>query len=82
MDRTTTDVEVRESFQMSGDGLDFKRAARERGEAFDRWLAGVIADAKAEQRETDARIVESNLGRRWVVSETPRDIAAAVREAR
>lgn len=34
-----TDDDVRECYAMSGDGLDFKRAAQERGEAFDRWHA-------------------------------------------
>jgi hypothetical protein len=30
--------EVRESYQSTGDGLDFKRRYNERGEEFDRWL--------------------------------------------
>lgn len=34
-----TTAEVREAYQMTGDGLDFKAAARRRGEEFDAWLA-------------------------------------------
>jgi len=36
---TLTTDEVRESYQGTGDGLDFKHRFFERGEAFDRWLA-------------------------------------------
>jgi hypothetical protein len=36
---TPTTEQVREAYQMTGDGLDFKRAAEQRGGAFDRWLA-------------------------------------------
>jgi hypothetical protein len=40
--------EVRESYQSTGDGLDFKRRYNERGEEFDRWLeahdAALIAE--------------------------------------
>lgn len=34
---------------------------------------------RAEQRETDAQIAASNLDRPWVASETPGDIARAIR---
>ena len=35
---TPTTEEVRESYQSTDDGLDFKRRFFERGEEFDRWL--------------------------------------------
>ena len=35
---TPTTAEVREAYQGTGDGLDFKRRYAERGEEFDRWL--------------------------------------------
>lgn len=38
---TPTTDEIRESYQMSGDGLDFKSVAERRGEEFDRWLAAL-----------------------------------------
>lgn len=38
---TPSDDEVRECFVLSGDGLDFKRVAEQRGQAFDRWRAGL-----------------------------------------
>jgi len=50
-----------------------------------RWLADhderVKAEAKAEQAEADAQIVENNLGRKWIATETIPDLAAAIRAA-
>lgn len=43
-----TTEDVREAFTMSGDGLDFKKAAARRGQEFDEWLASVEGQAKAE----------------------------------
>lgn len=37
--------EVREAYQMTGDGLDFRVFAARRGEEFDCWLASVRAEA-------------------------------------
>lgn len=37
-DQTPATEDVRESYAMSGEGADFKRVAREREKAFDRWL--------------------------------------------
>lgn len=54
---TPTTNEVRECFQMSGDGLDFMRAARERGEAFDRWLDARDQEIYERQALTDSRVV-------------------------
>ena len=36
---TPTTYEVRDAYAMTDEGLDFKRVAQERREAFDRWLA-------------------------------------------
>lgn len=52
---TLTEAEVRECFQASAEGLDFKREYYERGEAFDRWLAAHDAELRAEvERLRDA----------------------------
>lgn len=49
------------------------------GEGFDRWLAAHDEQVRSEERERCAQIVESNLGRVWIASETLPDIAAAIR---
>lgn len=41
----TTEAEVRECFQASAEGLDFKREYYERGETFDRFMAEVRREA-------------------------------------
>lgn len=40
--------EIREAYQIAGDGADFKRRFFERGEDFDSWLRNVKAEAWAE----------------------------------
>lgn len=48
----TDTEEIRESYQIAGDGADFKRRFFERGEVFDAWLRKVKADAWAEGRDS------------------------------
>ncbi len=45
---TPTSSEVRDAYQSTGDGLDFKRRYFERGDEFDRWLASVERVAAAQ----------------------------------
>lgn len=44
-DYTPDTEEVREAYQISGDGADFKRRFFERGEDFDTWIRKVKAEA-------------------------------------
>lgn len=53
---TTTEV-VRESYAMTGAGLDLKRIAQARREEFDEWLAGVRdAERRLGQHDMDASL--------------------------
>lgn len=52
MSELTTTQEVREAYQASDDGVDFTRRFNERGDEFDRWLSGVLADAWDEGHRT------------------------------
>lgn len=54
---TPTRAEIRECFQMSGDGLDFKRVFTQRGEAFDRWWAQVTGVGRL-RTEVPAAVIE------------------------
>lgn len=42
-------------------------------------VAELVRAARAEERERCAQIANDNLGRHWVVAETPKDIAARIR---
>lgn len=89
-DYTPTTEDVEECYAMSGDGLDFKRAAMRRREDFRRWLAEMLAAHDAEKRaEWEAEqgepewewAVEStypyNVGHSgWTDEETAREIAS------
>lgn len=46
MTKEITTEEVREAYQMTEDGLDFKKAFFRRGEEFDEWLAEVRRGAQ------------------------------------
>ncbi len=75
-EHTPTTEEVRECYQMSLDGLDFKRVALERGQDFDRWLAALKREWQTEQAEMDAQLVDASreLARALWAQEKPRAV--------
>jgi hypothetical protein len=50
--------EVREAYQGSGEGGDFKRAYHEQGEAFAVWLGRLVEDTRTSALEEAARLIE------------------------
>jgi hypothetical protein len=79
-EHTTTEAEVRECFQASAEGLDFKRVYYERGETFDRWLAEVKAEALREAAE--ALRAEDMAHDRWYAEGLERRADRIIRLAR
>ena len=51
-ERTPTTEEVREAYQGSGEGVDFKRVHEEQGREFDRWVADLIQAERHEAWES------------------------------
>ena len=77
---TPSETEVREAYQMTGDGLDFKKASERRGEEFDRWLAAVKRETAAQALEDAAKNLRLGLSGHSGVSITRlRERAAALR---
>lgn len=57
MSEQCTTEAVREAYQSSDDGLDFKSRFRARGAAFDEWLESVKSEAQSEARKGSAETV-------------------------
>jgi hypothetical protein len=71
--------ELRERYQLSEDGLDFKRVAEERGLVFDAWLAEHDRQVEAAALEDYASALEEN---RSATSWSKDDFVADIREWR
>lgn len=73
-------AEVRECYALCGSGLDFKRVANERREAFDRWLAEHDREVAAKTLRDAADEVDLDLRLTAVRRITLHDAASATQE--